>query len=238
MPLLFTNGKLIFFIHVPKTGGSSVEDYLVRRFGSLSMVDRHKREGVTGTGLISPITHLSALDLEEILSNDIDFCFAIVRDPLKRIVSEYRWQQNSSKSSRLSFSTWLRLTLGAARKEPRIYENHIRPQSEMITENAEIFRLEEGFEALINRLDDVTMTVAKNVSMGHLLKHSAKTSVDISREDAELVSSFYSSDYERFGYEPPDLDNLSSDPFAYFRKLLVFPLIQLLLFKQRLAWVQ
>lgn len=238
MPLLFKNGKLIFFAHVPKTGGSSVEDYLIRRFGSLAMVDRHKHKGIPGTGLISPITHLSTLDLEEILPENLDLCFAVVRDPLKRIISEYRWQQNSSRMSRLSFSTWLRLSIGAAKKDPRIYENHIRPQSEMVPENAEFFRLEDGFDALINRLDEVTDTLAEGVEMGHLLKRSSARQVEVSREDAEIVADYYSVDYNRFGYELPDIESYKSDSFSGIRKVIVIPLIQLLLLKQHIAWVQ
>ena len=36
MPLAHWNNCSIFFAHVPKTGGSSVEDYLIRRFGPLA----------------------------------------------------------------------------------------------------------------------------------------------------------------------------------------------------------
>jgi hypothetical protein len=33
MPLIIKPGYTIYFAHVPKAGGTSVEDYLVRRFG-------------------------------------------------------------------------------------------------------------------------------------------------------------------------------------------------------------
>ncbi len=82
MPLATWNGITIFFAHVPKTGGSSVEDYLARRFGPLCIIDRNKRSGVAGTGLIVPSTHLAAEDLAELLPHDLTYSFAVVRDPL------------------------------------------------------------------------------------------------------------------------------------------------------------
>ena len=50
MPLAHWNNCSIFFAHVPKTGGSSVEDYLIRRFGPLSIIDVNIRTGVRSTG--------------------------------------------------------------------------------------------------------------------------------------------------------------------------------------------
>ena len=59
MPLACHNGQSIFFAHDPKAGGSSVEDYLIQRFGPLSLIDKNKRTGVKGTELIVPATHLA-----------------------------------------------------------------------------------------------------------------------------------------------------------------------------------
>jgi hypothetical protein len=41
MPYVTAAGKLIYFAHVPKAGGSSVENYLAARFGPLAMLDRN-----------------------------------------------------------------------------------------------------------------------------------------------------------------------------------------------------
>ncbi len=238
MPFLYPFGKVIFFAHVPKTGGSSVEDYLTRRFGALSMSDRHKREGTRGTGLISPVTHLSALDLVEILPREIDLCFAVVRNPLKRMLSEYRWQHGISWASRMSFSTWLRIVIYAAGLDSRVYENHIRPQSEMVPDDAEVFRLEDGFEMMIQCLDTVVGTTSPEITMGHLLKRRSNAPITVTREDADLIVKFYASDYTRFGYDTPDTRELKSDPFAFGRTLLAVLLAWVLVAKQRWSWVR
>lgn len=239
MPILFPNGKIIFFVHVPKTGGSSVEDYMIRRFGPMSMLDKHKHKRVRGTGLISPITHLSAVDLEQIVPPNCDLCFAVVRDPLKRMVSEYRWQSGGSRMSRREFSTWLRVMIAAARVEPRVYDNHIRPQDQMVPAGAEVFRLEEGFDGIIARLDEVTGTTAPEVAMGHQKNRQKDAApVRIFREDAALVADYYAADYARFGYAPPDLEALESDPAAWRRDLVAPPLARMLAAKQRRNWLK
>jgi hypothetical protein len=237
MPLATWNGLTIFFAHVPKTGGSSVEDYLVRRFGPLSIIDRNKRQGVTGTGLIIPATHLAAVDLAELLPHDLTYSFAVVRDPLTRLMSEFRYQSGVSRASRLGFSTWLRVMIAGARMEPRLYENHIRPQSDLVPEGSEIFRLEDGFDAMIARLDEVAGTTAPGLEVGHLLKRKREELV-IHREDVDLITDYYGPDYARFGYAPPDRDAHPSDPYAALRRPFAHALARWVVARQHARWVR
>jgi hypothetical protein len=237
MPLASYGDKTIFFAHVPKTGGSSVEDYLIQRFGPLSIIDKNKRTGVRGTGLIVPATHLAAVDVMELVPHDLTYSFAVVRDPLTRIMSEYRYQTNVSRMSRLGFSTWLHVMLAAVRSEPRLYENHIRRQSDLVPDDAEIFRLEDGFDTLIAKLDQVTGKPVPGLTVGHLntRKHGEIT---LSRQDVALIADYYSADYRRFGYPQPDLTAYPDINLAAPRKALARVLAVALVRKQRHDWVR
>lgn len=238
MPLVTAGGQSLFFAHVPKTGGSSVEEYLVRRFGGRpSLIDAPRRPKPPWRGLIMPATHLSAEDLRELLPPRLDFCFAVVRDPLERLVSEYRWQSGASRTSRLDVSTWIRLMLECVRIDRRAYENHIRPQSELVPEGAEVFRLEEGLEALTARLDDVVGATAPGLSIGHFKKRE-RTSVRLHRQEVALVAAFYRVDYERFGYAPPDLSALPNDRLAPARQALARALAPAIMRRQRRRWLR
>jgi len=238
MPLLSANGRSIFFAHIPKTAGSSVEEYLVRRFGGpLSLIDRNKREGVRGTGLITPLTHVAAIDLREMLPSDLDFSFAVVRNPLTRLQSEYRYQTGVSRLSRLGFSTWLRVMIAAARLEPRIYENHIRPQVDLVPDNTEIFRLEDGFDDMIARLDEVTESAAPSEAVRHLLKRERKD-IALHRQDVELLASFYADDFEHFGYDLPDPSAYPRDPSASMRAAFAACAARALVLRQRHQWTR
>lgn len=241
MPLLLTEAHRLFFVHVPKTGGTTIEDYLSRRFGPLCLSDKNKRLNVRGTGLINSITHLAAVDLEEMIPANCDLCFTVVRDPLKRAQSEFRWQQGASSMSRMSFSTWLRVVIRAARLEPRIYDNHIRPQSDLVPENTEVFRLEDGFERMIARIDAVTNTAAPDIKPGHFKKtsqSSEKQSADPSRQDIELIAEYYAADYDRFGYSRPDPSAFPSDPWASVRNAQAMPIAAALTWKQHRDWLR
>ena len=237
MPFVNANGKNIFFAHVPKTGGSSVEDYLYRRFGPLSIIDKNKREGVRGTGLIVPSTHLTTVDLAELLPRDLAHSFTVVREPMARMMSEYRYQSGVSRMSRMGFSTWLHIMIAAAQIEPRVYENHIRPQSDLVPEGCEIFRLEDSFDPVISWLDTVTGSTEPEINVGHLLKRKHET-ITPSRQDVDLVTRYYAIDYERFGYQPIDISDLRNDLHFPLRGLITAALARAIVLRQKWKWVQ
>jgi hypothetical protein len=237
MPLVRAGDKTIFFAHVPKTGGSSVEDYLRRRFGKLSFVSNGDWVNVRRSGLITPPAHMAAADVQYFLPTDTIRSFATVRDPLERIQSEYRFQAGSSRSSRFSFPTWARLMIAAGRLDPRIYFNHVRPQTDLVPEGAEVFRIEDGFERMVSWLDEVSGTSAPSLSVGHFGKRQ-HTPLRLYREDAELIAEYFSPDYLRFGYEPPDPAQYPRDPYAVPRNAGAHTLARALVAKQRRAWVR
>ena len=237
MPLLICNGKAIFFAHVPKTGGSSVEDYLFRRFGPLSIHEPAKADTVRQRDVVVAATHLSASDLRRLLPPWLDYSFAFVRDPVARIISEYRFQVGASQASRLGFSTWLRVMLAAAARDPRIYENHIRPQADLVPADAEVFRLEDGFASIVSRLDAVTGTTAPEVEMRHLLKRD-KAPLVLRRQDVARIVDYYRIDYDRFGYPLPDPGTYPADALGSGRDLVGTVLAPLVVGRHHRRWLR
>lgn len=238
MPLVNADGKWIYFAHVPKCGGSSVEEYLVRRFGGpLSLRDITHRSRKRRRGLIALSTHFTAEDLTDILAPEhIDASFAVVREPLSRVASQYRFQAGISKTRSLDFSTWLRVMIAAWQKDPRVYQNHIRPQSELVPDGAQVFRLEDGFAEMIAWLDQVTGRTAPQIEVGHFLKR-AHTPIAMSREDVALIKRVYAADYARFGYAPPELKGRPGDGLAPLRDWAGLALAQGVVWKQRRHWL-
>lgn len=243
MPLVYRNGKTIFFAHVPKTGGSSVEDYLIRRFGAMAI--REGRWKATGSpqsvghtkrDIIIAAQHLSAADLARLLPRDLDYSFAVVRNPVDRLLSEFRFQSGASRVSKLGFSLWLRIMLSAARAEPRIYENHIRPQVDLIPDGAEVFRLEDGFDGLIAKLDAVTGETRSDLTVGHFLKKS-RAQTTVFRQDVALIQSFYENDYARFSYPDPDLAAYPPDALAAVRDLVGWFIARTVVLRHWLKWI-
>ena len=237
MPLALVGGRPIFFAHVPKTGGTAVEDYMLRRFGPLAILDRNKRRGVTGTGLLMPATHLAAIDLAELLPPGT-VTFAMVRDPVDRLQSEYRYQQKASRASRLDFSTWLRVMLACLAREPRVYENHIRPQSDLVPEGAEIFHLErDGMTGMVAWLDAATGTTAPDVAVSEVNRSRARAPITLHREDVAAIEAAMAVDYDRFGFERRDQAALPADPSVARRRAMAAALASTIVARQRRRWV-
>lgn len=237
MPLVKAGERTIFFAHVPKTGGSTVQDYLRRRFGPMSFMNPGNWESLRSRGLIVSPTHLSAADLRNLLPHDLGYSFATVRDPLERLQSEYRFQSGASRSSRLGFSTWVRLVIAAAGMEPRIYLNHIRPQVDLIPPDSAIFKIEDGLDKVTAWLDDVSGTSDLAITFGHFGKRQ-HTPLAMYREDLETIVEYYGKDYSSLGYAPPDPGSLPSDPYNLPRNAFAGVLARALVARQRRNWVR
>ena len=187
------------------------------------------------SGLILPVNHLDAEDIKQLLPPGLDYSFAVVRNPMKRIISQYHFQTSVSLLSRFSFSTWLRVVFEAALIEPRLYDNHIRPQSDLIPDTAKIFRLEDGWEEMIKWFDEVTESSVPNLNVGHLLK-SKKKALAISLQDVEMIENFYRIDYDRLGYSKIDKSGYKSDRWARLRMIFAKCVARILIFKQHRDW--
>ncbi len=236
MPIVKAAGKRIFFAHIPKTGGSSLEKYLVDRFGQeLAM---RWREDEKQRGIISPSHHLSADDLLDVLEFDLDAYFAVVRNPFKRTISQFKFQTGHGNSipSKFGFSTWLRIMMRCVEIDKRVYRNHIRTQDEMTPKDSVIFKMEDGFAPVIAWLDEITGTTS-DLEVGHHLK-SVEIPVKIHRSDVELIQKFYAVDYEKFGYEFEDLSKYEEDKFAPLRNVVGWILGTIVVYRQRRKWLR
>lgn len=242
MPLVSTPDITIFFAHVPKAAGSSIEDYLARRFDTrLTLTDMHYfRLGhrLRGRGVISPPTHMTAEDLEEILPAHIDHSFTVVRDPVERTLSQYRFQSNNKNVlTRLGFATWLQVMRACLRRDARCFDNHLRPQTDFVPDHATIFRLEDGLGRVTVWLDDVTGRTAPEVTPGHILK-APDRAVTLSHQDLAAIQDMYAADYARFDYHPRSNQDCPSDAMAPLRRAFAAMIAPLIIWKQRRAWLR
>jgi hypothetical protein len=239
MPYVTAAGKLIYFAHVPKAGGSSVENYLAARFGPLAMLDRnwtHYRfdEGGWRTSSLrcSP-QHVAAEDVSRLLPRAPDWSFAVIRDPAGRLISEYRWHRSNAPRrgrrylTKLGFSVWLQIMVQAVRRDPTIFDNHLRPQADIVPEDAEIFRLEDGFAPLVARIDTVMGAQAPELSIGHDLKAKADVVAQPSARDLALIAKVYARDYALGGYERP-ATRVSPSPGAALIGWIARPVVAML----------
>ena len=210
MPLVKTNGKLLYFAHVPKCGGASVDEYLIARFGkdNFGFLDSRFKSGGSSWYKSSP-QHITWHDLLQFMPEKIfDHKFAVVRHPMNRVISMYKF--NRKKLLGQDFSTWLRTLVLSSQQDRYYLDNHIRRAVDIIPSNSTIFKLENGLDNITEWLDQITETGARHdLKIGHSNKSPESATIpdiEITDYDVDLVYNLYQKDYEYFNYTKDDFD--------------------------------
>lgn len=200
MPIFKHNNKLLYFAHVPKCAGTSVEDYLSVRFGPAAFLDRRHAPGNKHNwSRISP-QHISAKQLERLFPTGFfDDGFTIVRDPLARARSAFYYHQRKRGKidAEHTFESWLpKIETFDAGQHAR-FDDHFRPQSDFVPDWCKVFYMEKGLDTLTQWLDDWSGSVSER-NMGHALP-GLYDPHEFSEDVIAFVHNYYAPDYERFG---------------------------------------
>ena len=213
MPSLTIPGRMIWFAHCPKAGGTSIEQFMVAHWGP-AVGHLHwgwdlwwKGGGWRRADPPNSPQHLVWEDALRLLPGTPDRVFALVRDPASRLASEYRWQRRGRRGTRLGralaylpFPVWLRLMLALAARYPYAMDNHLRPQADFVPEDARVFRLEEGIEPAIHWLLNETGR-SPDASVPHAIPTG--TGPCLRAADSARIALAFAEDYARFGYPKP-----------------------------------
>lgn len=192
MPLARIGQSLLFFVHIPKTGGSSIESYLAAK-GSLAL--RHAKD--LGWSKCS-VQHIHAAIYRPLIrAGFYDHGFAILRDPVARLTSEYRYRAGQAArragKQMAPFDDWVARSFLHYERNPYVLDNHIRPQAEFVVPGLQLFRFEAGLEPVFDWIDDVTGD-ATAAPREWRLKTDAPE-VDIAPATDAAIRAFYAVDY-------------------------------------------
>ncbi|MFQ3596287.1 MAG: sulfotransferase family 2 domain-containing protein [Sphingomonadaceae bacterium] len=206
-----SGNSFLFFAHVPKCGGTSVEHYLVERFGPLAFYDSRflsipERDRWSRT---SP-QHVDWATVTRLVPPEwFAHVFAVVRHPEARIISDYHWQQEVEQTipADLPFAAFLEQQFAACRADPFLLDNHVRPMADLVPAHATVFHLEHGLDRIIPWLDAATGSTSGPRFIPHANErgaHGAKPARKVQPTDAErqAIADFYAEDFRRFGYVP------------------------------------
>lgn len=192
MPLFSKDGKDLLFIHIPKCGGTSLENIFSP---VLKMSLFHDGPGEFHC---SP-QHFHASFLENLFDYRMPPSLAVVRNPLDRLVSEYRYLLQNALIPTIDFDQFVNNSFGEYWKNNYVHDNHIRAQVEFIAVDTSVFRMEE------NGVDAARQYIAEyfdleTVSKTPVVNSSNKTNFVITPETIDLINSFYARDFELLGY--------------------------------------
>lgn len=217
MPLARINGRILNFVHIPKTGGSSVKSYLMSK-GPVALYSRDPTDWARTTP-----QHIDAATRALLVPDAFcDAGFAVLRDPVNRMVSEFRYRatrclkspaavHNISSSAPmqvelgpseyacLSFDAWVDTVFERFHSDPFICDNHIRPQSDFLNDGLHLFLLEEGLEKVMRWIDEFTQTAPSCADLDR--NQSLVPNIEVCESTKWKIENFYRHDLLRIGQE-------------------------------------
>lgn len=217
MPICRAGSKVIYFAHVPKCGGTSVEHYLTQRFGPLGMLDPHfNQRSPAEAWSLTPPQHIPDVLRVALLPNSLfDAIFATVRHPATRLQSVFLFQRDieGALPAHIGFETWIERIPRLRGTTPDAFSGHLRAMSDLVPQSAEIFRLEIDFDRIIPWLDALTGTsdAPRTLPRRNVRTERAQDAAPpppISPQALERIARLYAADYTRFDYpiDPAELD--------------------------------
>ena len=204
------------FIHIPKTGGSSIE----RLLGG-----KRKKEEIYGwdDSMQIPLQHVSALQLLEknlvpksVFKNY--FKFAFVRNPFDLVVSEWKWRVEDIQFSYFSKYRWLRMPFknfirfhisskfhnfkNAIGKKINL---HLTPQYFYLYDNKGNCLVDfiGRFENFVNDIQRISNILGFDASKIPHLKKTQRNhyATYYDKETVEIIKKLYKIDLQMFNYD-------------------------------------
>jgi len=206
----------VLFIHIPKTGGGSVEQFFRQNGFSMRLYGKPSQ-------LVCSYQHFHAELLRHVVNLDkINYVFTITRDPLQRLISEYKWMIKTPKAKE-GFNAWYQAMRGYRLRDPYTNDNHLRAQTEFILPNTKIFKLEDTLEKAIDTIsNDLGITFEQPKIKNE--KSYWKQKIIDERPDLEqlfektrpnaktwgMIQSDYGRDYKQLNYKVARETNIGS----------------------------
>lgn len=210
----------ILFVHIPKTGGTSVETYFLKK----TKANRSEYNLISVGNGVNNVSLQHQL-LYDILNNNLKIgiklikfdttyitskclkIFTIVRNPYYRIISQLFFHKKLNKNSTCDdCNKELILRFNEYNNCPTCYDNHIRPQYQFIYDftnnklydNVIILHQENLNQEMIN-LGFTDFDVKENYN-----KITNDYDKFLSKNNIDLINNFYNKDFEYFGYTKLD----------------------------------
>lgn len=212
MPIYIHNDRKLLFAHIPKTGGTTLNEFLTRESTAAL------RFRGTPPGLKCPPQHLEAESLRAILPIDcFDGIFSVTRHPEDRLVSEFLSRYRKSKYKRfiesqprpaaranflsLYFNKWAKKSIRKCIDNPYYLDNHIRQQRDFLLPHDHLtFRIEDGIQPVLDYvMQKLQIESTPEVQQLNAAPEKPKISISISLRRG--IERFYAADYEQFGYD-------------------------------------
>lgn len=198
MPIFRIDQRKIAYIHIPKTGGTSIETWL-SSCGEMSYYSTVVPTFLKCSPQHFTLSYLQLLEPE--MTTDI---FSIVRDPYDRAESEYFYRtKNQNPKLRPKFSIWFLKHLDIVKRNPHHFDNHFMPQAYFVEDGVKVYRFEDGLDSIIKKV--ATRYEIPLPQTTPVTNVSKRTDLKWSTELLDRFNKYYDVDFKKFGYSPKSI---------------------------------
>ena len=203
--------KNLLFIHIPKTGGSSIEKYLKIKDINNKNLYSGRTNNILPTEKLKniPLQHLTYQtiykyrDLLNVDFNETLKIFTVVRNPYTRMISDLSFNQLIKKGDtpKIVYNKIKQFIKGT----PEEYNNHNIPQYNFVVDDNNnlikkitILYFENFKKELIDYgFKDFNIHIQKNI-----IKEEKKNYMSyLNKDSIKLINEYYKKDFELFGYK-------------------------------------
>lgn len=203
MPIFRKDDTTVLFIHVPKAGGTSIENLFIKSGWEVALLDRARKGTFNPNRRCSP-QHMDAVSLRSRLRLEtFDLIFMTVREPLSRFRSELVMRNRTlTEPWNETAAQWADSAVKKYHQDPYTFDNHLRPQHEFYLPAAHVFRLEAGLEQAVATLRGEHGLNLEPEPPHAVSRHGSMpgSAVQLPTDLRTRLLDMYREDYVRFGY--------------------------------------
>lgn len=221
MPIFRTKNHIVFFAHIPKCGGTSIERAFINSGFQSSFLDGRFWKREKDCWYRSSPQHITSLYLNRLFGDGFfDYEFSVVRDPLERFLSAFNHHRRRI-GRHVSLDRFLFLLERRIKKSDDFFgykfDNHFLPSSRFLRDETNVFYLEDGLEFCISSLNknfsinldppekqnsrkyDLKFSngLVKSIVNRFFFYESPRVA-DLSDDQVERIKRLYEEDYKRF----------------------------------------
>ena len=205
MPYFHNEHVNLLFIHIPKTGGSSIELYLSNKYkiplqkeNSLHMFLNHEISEFPKEISLQHQTVSTIYKFKKELNVDFNNLkiFAVVRNPYERLFSDLKFyklfkKDYSKEKTYKAIKDYLNMSL----------DNHNIPQY-LFTENNYNLNIDIlKFERLNEEMERIGYSDFKNFEILNASKEHIDFRDYLNEKSIKLINTFYEKDFTQYGYQ-------------------------------------